>query len=89
MIRNGSFTEATTLDAWSNVRAGQAKVNLFFENAVLLNPIKSQSLRIEVNTPAGDRAGVSNEGYWGIAAKKANRTSSRCTRGEPPGSTDL
>jgi hypothetical protein len=89
LIRNGSFTEATTLDAWSIVRAGQAKVNLFLENAVPLNPVKPRSLRIEINTLNGDRAGVSNEGYWGIAAKKASRTNSRCTRGESPGSTDL
>ena len=29
LIRNGSFTEAPTLDAWSAVHAGAAKVNLF------------------------------------------------------------
>ena len=70
LIRNGSFTEATTLDAWSAVRAGQAKVNLFFENLMPIGPAKSRSLRIEVNSPNGERAGVANEGYWGIAAKK-------------------
>jgi alpha-L-arabinofuranosidase len=70
LIRNGSFTEATTLDAWSAVRTGQAKVNLFFESAMLLNAVKSRSLRIEVNSPNGESAGIANEGYWGIATKK-------------------
>jgi Alpha-L-arabinofuranosidase len=70
MIRNGSFTEAPTLDAWSAVCAGSAKVNLFFENEDPLNQAKPRSLRIEVNSPGGERAGVSNEGYWGIAVQK-------------------
>jgi len=69
LIRNGSFTEAQTLDAWSAVRTGSSKVNLFFEDLKPLNPVKRRSLRIEVDSKNGDRAGVSNEGYWGIAVK--------------------
>jgi hypothetical protein len=69
LIRNGSFTEAPTLDAWSAVRAGSAKVNLFFEAENPLNSVKPRSLRVEV-TANGDRAGLSNEGYWGIATQK-------------------
>ena len=72
LIRNGSFTEAPTLDAWSAVRTGQAKVNLFFESVMPLNPVKARSLRIEVNSPNGERAGVANEGYWGIAVKNGD-----------------
>jgi len=71
LVRNGSFTEATTIDAWSAVHLGQAKVNLFFEEAVPLNPAKPRSLRVETDSQNGDRAGVANEGYWGIAAKKS------------------
>jgi alpha-L-arabinofuranosidase len=70
LIRNGSFAEAPTLDGWAAVREGSAKVNLFFDNSIPLNPVKSRSLRIEVNSPEGARAGVSNEGYWGIASRK-------------------
>jgi alpha-L-arabinofuranosidase len=70
LIRNGSFTEAPTLDAWSAVRAGSAKVNLFFETENPLNSVKLRSLRVEVNSPNGERAGLSNEGYWGIAVQK-------------------
>ncbi len=70
LIRNGSFTEAPTLDAWSPVRAGSAKVSLFFETENPLNAVKPRSLRIEANSPSGERAGLSNEGYWGIAVQK-------------------
>src|SRR3954466_4968285 len=70
LIRNGSFAEAPTLDAWSAVRTGAAKVNLFFDASIPLNPVKARSLRVDVASPGGERAGVANEGYWGIAAKQ-------------------
>ena len=72
LVRNGSFTEAETLDAWSSVQAGSAKVNLFFDTKMPLNAVKTRSLRIEIDSPDGQRAGVSNEGYWGIAATKGH-----------------
>ena len=70
LIRNGSFTEAPTLDAWAPVKAGSAKVNLFFETEDPLNAVKPRSLRVEANSSNGERAGLSNEGYWGIAVQK-------------------
>ncbi len=70
LVRNGSFTEATTLDAWSVIRGSGAEVNLFFDDSVPLSPAKPRSLRIEVGSSKGDRAGVSNEGYWGISVKR-------------------
>ena len=70
LVRNGSFTEATTLDAWSVIRGSGAEVNLFFDDSVPLSPAKQRSLRIEVGPSKGDRAGVSNEGYWGISVKQ-------------------
>jgi alpha-L-arabinofuranosidase len=70
LVRNGSFTEAATLDAWSAIRGKTASVNLFFDDSVPLSPAKPRSLRLEVESPNGDSAGVSNEGYWGIAVKQ-------------------
>ncbi len=70
LIRNGSFSEATTLDAWAVVRTGASRVNLFFETSMPLNSVKPRSLRIEINSPGGEKAGVANEGCWGIASKQ-------------------
>ncbi len=70
LVRNGSFAEAPTLDAWAAVRSGAARVNLFFDTSMPLNAIRSRSLRVEVASPNGERAGVVNEGYWGIGVKK-------------------
>ena len=72
LIRNGSFREAPTLDAWAPVRKGSAKVNLFFDDQGSLNSVKTRSLRIEIDSPSGESAGVRNEGYWGIAVEKGH-----------------
>ena len=45
-------------------------MNVFFDTAMPLNLIKARSLRLDINSVSGQRAGVSNEGYWGIAVKK-------------------
>src|SRR5579871_971574 len=66
-IRNGSFAEAPTLDGWSAVRNGSAKVNVFFDTAKPLSAAKPRSLRVEADAAGNEKAGVSNEGYWGIA----------------------
>ena len=47
LIRNGSFTEATTLEAWSAIRSNSANVNLFFDDSVPLSVAK------ERKSPAG------------------------------------
>ncbi len=70
LIRNGSFTEATTLDAWSAIRGNSANVNLFFDDSVPLSAAKERSLRLEVQSANGERVGISNEGYWGISVKQ-------------------
>src|SRR4051794_19154454 len=70
LVRNGSFSESSTLDGWSTVRDGSAKVNVFFDTAMPLNSTKARSLRLEINSASGQRAGISNEGYWGMAVKQ-------------------
>jgi alpha-L-arabinofuranosidase len=67
LVRNGSFTEAATLDGWSAIRGNSTKVNLFFDDSVPLSPAKPRSLRLEIESSNEDRAGISNEGYWGIS----------------------
>ena len=52
------------------MKAGAAKVNIFFENEKPLNAVKTRSIRVNLDSPSGERAGVSNEGYWGIAVQK-------------------
>lgn len=55
LIRNGSFTEASTLDAWAAVRGDSAKVNLFFDDSMPLNSAKPRSLRLEIESGGKER----------------------------------
>src|SRR4051812_5003581 len=50
LIRNRSFAESSTLDGWSTVRDGSAKVNVFFDTAMPLNSTKARSIRLEINS---------------------------------------
>jgi hypothetical protein len=70
LIRNGSLAEANTLDAWAAVRTGASRVNAYFDTATPLNSVKARSLRLEITSTGGEKAGSSNEGYWGIAAER-------------------
>ena len=70
LVLRSQFSEAATLDAWSIIRANSAKVNLFFDDSMPLNTAKPRSLRLEIESPGGDKVGVSNEGYWGISVKQ-------------------
>ena len=70
LVRNGSFAEAQTLDGWFPVRTGSARMNAFFEAAVPLSPAKARSLRVEVTAQGGEKTGIANEGYWGMAVAK-------------------
>ena len=70
LIRNGSFAEAPTLDAWAAVRTGAAKVNLFFDSSTPLNPVKARSLRVEINSPNGERGRRLQRGLLGYCRKE-------------------
>lgn len=56
------------LHAWSPVADGGAKVSIALDDANPLNGQTPHSLRLEVSR-IGARAGVANEGYWGMSVK--------------------
>jgi len=58
----------TELHAWSLVTGGGAKASIALDETNPLNDQTPHSLRLEVTEP-GSRAGVANEGYWGMAVK--------------------
>lgn len=57
------------LQAWSTVADGGAKVGAALDTAFPLNEMTPHSLRLEVDQ-VGTRAGVANEGYWGMGIEK-------------------
>ena len=57
------------LHAWSLVADGGAKASMALDDARPLNERTPHSLRLEIQD-AGGRAGVANEGYWGMSVKE-------------------
>jgi len=57
------------LHAWSAVADGAAKVSIALDDTNPLNEMTPHSLRLEVQV-VGTRAGVANEGYWGMSVVK-------------------
>jgi alpha-N-arabinofuranosidase len=69
LIRNRAFkNNPAAPDNWSLVQDGDAKAGIALDHEQSLNVAQNVSLRLEV-TAAGSRAGIANEGYWGIPVK--------------------
>ena len=56
------------LHAWSVVADGDAKASIALDDALPLNEQTPHSMRLEVQQ-TGTRAGVANEGYWGMSVR--------------------
>lgn len=74
LIRNRSLGEdpadATAPSHWSAVATGGAQVKVAIDAAQPFNAAFSRSLRLDIAAVTnGQRAGVANEGYWGMAAR--------------------
>ncbi|MEI7909380.1 MAG: alpha-L-arabinofuranosidase C-terminal domain-containing protein [Verrucomicrobiota bacterium] len=57
------------LHAWSLIAEGGATATIALDEANPLNDQTPHSMRLEVKAP-GSRAGVANEGYWGMSVKQ-------------------
>jgi cysteine-rich repeat protein len=70
LLENRSMMAASTPVGWSVVTGGSAAAESSIDTAEPLNTALSQSLRLDV-TSAGSssRAGISNDGFWGIQVK--------------------
>ena len=57
------------LQGWSLIADGAAKASIALDEATPLNDQTPHSMRLDVQQTGG-RAGVANEGYWGMAVKQ-------------------
>jgi len=70
LVRNRSFEDADRPEAWEPVADKDGEAALELDRSRPLNSANPRCLRIEAAPAAGGRAGASNGGYWGIAARK-------------------
>lgn len=65
LVRNRSFEDSDQPLHWSPVATGSARCELKVDSAVPMSEKNLRSLKVTI-TGTGGRAGVANEGYWGI-----------------------
>jgi len=70
LVRNRSFEDARTTQAWSLVRTGAADGSMSLDTDRPLNDRSPHSLRLDIAKSGGGSVGVANDGYWGIAVGK-------------------
>ena len=70
LVRNRSLEDAEAPEGWSLVATGGAAASMGLDTERPLTAANRRCLRLEVARAAGGRAGVANEGYWGIAVRK-------------------
>ena len=68
LVRNRSFEDSDKPEAWKSTAAGGAKAEIAIDTSRPLNPASPRSLRLTAEGQG--MAGVTNEGFWGIAVKQ-------------------
>src|ERR1700730_3720676 len=75
LVRNRAFLDDAASPAhWSPVQGDGAAATIALDKGQPLNAVIGTSLRLDVTqASAGHRAGVANEGYWGIPVRPNTR----------------
>ena len=71
LVRNRSFEDNDSkADSWGSYAQPGAKVSAYLVKDGLLNAAQHQALKVTFTASAQAKAGICNEGYWGINAVK-------------------
>jgi alpha-L-arabinofuranosidase len=73
LVRNRNFEDSDKPDHWSAVSSGPAEVRLSIDTSQPVGTKNPRSLKVEVRQPGSGRAGVVNEGYWGMSVVRAEK----------------
>ena len=73
LIRNRSFEDSDKPESWSVVASGGARVTAEITTDRPAGEANPRNLCLAVTDPAGGRAGIANDGYWGMAVRKGEK----------------
>ncbi len=73
LVRNRDLKESSSTPVyWSAVQDGGAAASIALDSSDPLNGANPVSLHLSVSSlPGGGRAGIANDGYWGIPVRPA------------------
>ena len=69
-VRNRSFEDTDKPNHWSLLSSEAARVTMALDTENPASPKNPHALKVTVTEVGGGRAGVVNEGFWGITLKK-------------------
>lgn len=64
------FDDSDPIPGWKKIHEGKASVKLSLEDKGLFNTANAKALRMNLTSDGSTRAGVVNEGFWGMALKE-------------------
>jgi alpha-L-arabinofuranosidase len=70
MVRNRSFEDSDKPDWWEVLGNGAGDVEMTVDSAQPVSPKNPHSLRVKLANPGSGRAGIANNGFWGMAVTK-------------------
>jgi alpha-L-arabinofuranosidase len=70
MVRNRSFEDTDKPDWWEAVGDGAVNCELAVDSTQPVSPKNPHSLRVAIGKPGNGRAGVANNGFWGMGLTK-------------------
>src|ERR1035437_1515434 len=70
MVRNRNFEDSDKPDHWSVLASGLATAEMSVDSAHPVSPKNPHSLKVRVASSGSGRAGIVNNGFWGIAVSK-------------------
>ena len=70
MVRNRNFEDSDKPDWWEAVGNGPVNCELALDSTQPVSPKNPHSLRVAISNVGSGRAGVANNGYWGMAVTK-------------------
>lgn len=73
LVRNRNFEDSDNPDHWSVLKDGSAVVEMAVDSSKPASSKNPRSLRVQIKNPGSGRAGVANDGFWGIAVEKGDK----------------
>jgi alpha-L-arabinofuranosidase len=70
MVRNRNFEDADTPVHWTTVSSGGGKVTMTVDATQPVTAGNRRALRVEVANAGSGRAGIANDGFWGMSVRK-------------------
>jgi len=73
LVRNRSFEDTDKPDNWTAVSSGSAKIDLSVDPEKPVSAKNPHSLKVAISDPGSARAGVANNGFYGMSAVKGEK----------------